>query len=135
MKERDFEKLCDGVKEAGAYRRGDAAAAPLTTSLKDTIHKRFASDPEFASALLKEAVQALLDGETNVGKSLLYKCIDATIGFGPLAETTGIPDKSLQRMFSASGNPQTTDLFAVISALLEYNNTSLEVTAINCAAW
>ncbi len=107
---------------------------PLTTSFKETVNKRIADDPEFASALLKEAVQALLDGETNVGKSLLRKCINATIGFGVLAETTGIPDKSLQRMFSASGNPQTTNLFAVISALLEHNNASLEVTAINRAA-
>ena len=30
MKESDFEKLCDGVKEAGAYRRGDAGAARIT---------------------------------------------------------------------------------------------------------
>jgi len=30
MKESDFEKLCDGVKESGAYRRGDAAAARIT---------------------------------------------------------------------------------------------------------
>ena len=30
MKESDFEKLCDGVKEAGAYRRGDEDAARIT---------------------------------------------------------------------------------------------------------
>jgi len=107
---------------------------PLTTSFKDRVHNRIATDPEFASALLKEAVQALLDGETNVGKSLLRDCINATIGFGELAQTTGIPDKSLQRMFSPKGNPQTTNLFAVISALLEHNNASLEVTAVNRAA-
>lgn len=108
---------------------------PLTTSFKERVLSRARTDPEFVTHMLDESVQAFLNGETDVGKSLLRDCINATVGFSELAEKTGIPNKSLQRMFGKNGNPQGDNLFRVIAALLEYNNASLGVvTAANRAA-
>ena len=107
---------------------------PLTISFKERVCDRAASDPDFATGILIEATQAFLNGEINVGKSLLRDCINATIGFASLAEKTGIPAKSLQRMFSRAGNPQTDNLFTVIVALQQHNNIALEVAAGDRAA-
>lgn len=103
---------------------------PLTVSFKARVRDRAAADPEFAAGILKEATQAFLNGEINVGKALLRDCINATIGFSELAEITGIPTKSLQRMFSRTGNPQTDNLFNVILALQKHNHIALEVAAV-----
>lgn len=102
---------------------------PMTTSFKARVLDRAGKEPEFAVAILKEGIQALFDGEINVGKALLRDCINSTIGFNELAEATGIPAKSLQRMFSKTGNPQTDNLFKVISALVQHNGINLEVAA------
>lgn len=101
---------------------------PLTKSFKSTVLERANRDPDFTAAMLKEGVQALIDGEPNVGKSLLRDCINATIGFNQLSEVTGIPSKSLQRMFSKNGNPQASNLFEVISALQAHNQVTLDVS-------
>ena len=106
---------------------------PLTTSFKERILDRVANDPEFVAAILKKGLEALLNGEMNVGKALLRDCINATIGFSDLSDATGIPDKSLQRMFSKTGNPQTANLFKVISVLLNHNNVALEVATRRAA--
>lgn len=107
---------------------------PLTTSFKERVLSRAQTEPEFVTAMLREAVQAFLNGDSNVGKSLLRNCINATVGFSELSVQTGIPDKSLQRMFGKNGNPQSDNLFAVIAVLLEHNNASLQVTVSNRAA-
>ena len=107
---------------------------PLTTSFNERDLQRANAVPEFVVAMLGEAMQALVAGETTIGTSPLRDCINATVGFSDPAEATGIPDKSLQRMFGKGGNPQASNLLKVISALLEHNNASLEVKAVNRAA-
>jgi DNA-binding phage protein len=81
----------------------------------------------FRDALLKEGIDALLDGELDVGKSILRDFINATIGFERLAEATGTPSKSLMRMFSPSGNPNARNLFSVISELQHASGVKLRV--------
>ena len=81
----------------------------------------------FRDALLKEGIDALLDGELEVGKSILRDYINATIGFERLAEATGTPSKSLMRMFSPSGNPNARNLFCVLSELQRASGVSLRV--------
>jgi DNA-binding phage protein len=58
---------------------------------------------------------------------MLRDYINATIGFADLAKRSGIPEKSLMRMFGASGNPQAGNLFAVIACLQEAEHVALEV--------
>lgn len=101
----------------------------LTRSFKETVRARAKKDRSFRAALLTEGVEALLQGDVSAGKSLLRDYINATIGFESLAKKSGIPAKSLMRMFGASGNPQAGNLFAVIALLQEAERVALEVRA------
>src|SRR5688572_26230263 len=99
----------------------------LTRPFKETVMARVKESAAFRDALLKEGIDALLDGELDVGKSILRDYINATIGFERLAEATGTPSKSLMRMFSPSGNPNARNLFSVISELQHASGVKLRV--------
>lgn len=101
----------------------------LTRSFKDTVQARVQADPAFRSALLTEAVNAMLGGDVETGKAVLRDYIKATVGFEGLAERTGKPSKSLMRMFSPAGNPAANNLFAVIGSLQQDTGITLEVRA------
>jgi DNA-binding phage protein len=90
---------------------------PLTHSFKDFVKSRIERDAKFRQALFQEAVQTLIDGDVDTAKSVLRDYINATIGFPALAEATGMPPKSLMRMFGPKGNPTVVNLFGVIVAL------------------
>ena len=106
---------------------------PLTRSFNETLRARAARDPGFAQALLAEAGQALLKGDMENARAALRATTNATIGFEALARTTGIPPKSLMRMFGPNGNPTAANLFGVISALQEETGVHLEVRAVEAA--
>jgi DNA-binding phage protein len=89
----------------------------LTREFRQTVQARVRRDPGFAKALLGEAVQAMLAGELDVGKSLARDYINASLGFEELGRRLATSPKSLMRMFSADGNPQASNLFAVLGAL------------------
>lgn len=100
---------------------------PLSRSFKETVKERIEEDPAFRDALLAEGIDALLSGEVDVGKIILRDYINATLGFAKLADETGIPIKSLMRMFGPAGNPNARNLFSVISALQRSSGASLRV--------
>jgi DNA-binding phage protein len=102
---------------------------PLTRDFKETIKARAERDPIFRSGLLKEAVDLLLAGEVEAGKSLLRIYINATVGFEPLAAEVSVPAKSLMRMLSSKGNPRADNLFAVIKVLQERTGVHLTLAA------
>jgi DNA-binding phage protein len=102
---------------------------PLTRDFKETVKARVERDPEFGASLLTEAVELMLDGDLETGKSVLRDYINATIGFERLAKETGTPAKSLMRMFGTNGNPRADNLFAVIKTLQESSGVRLEVAA------
>jgi DNA-binding phage protein len=101
----------------------------LTRSFKDTVRLRAQIDAAFRRALLKEGVETLLQGDVETGKAVLRDYVNATLGFAELARLTGISSKSLMRMFGPEGNPQASNLFAVISCLQDAENVALEVRA------
>lgn len=101
----------------------------LTKDFKETIQARAQRDSTFRKALLKEGVECLLAGDVDTGKAVLRDYINATIGFGELAEVFGKSSKSLMRMFGPKGNPHASNLFAVISYLQEQEGIHLEVKA------
>jgi DNA-binding phage protein len=78
--------------------------------------------------MLKEGVEALLAGDVPTGKAILRDYINASVGFGPLAEATQIPAKSLMRMFGPQGNPRADNLFQVIHHLQTREGVRLNVT-------
>jgi len=88
-----------------------------TGSFRDLVQGRAAREPDFAAALLREGIDALLSGDMDTGKCLLRDHIKATIGFEQLAEATATPAKSLIRMFGPRGNPQARNLFGVLGHL------------------
>jgi DNA-binding phage protein len=100
---------------------------PLSRSFKETVKERLDEDPAFRDALLAEGVDALLSGEVDVGKVILRDYINATLGFAKLADETGIPVKSLMRMFGPAGNPSARNLFSVIHVLQQSSGASLTV--------
>ena len=103
---------------------------PLTCDFKETVQVRAERDREFREGLLKEGVECLLSGEVEVGKIVLRDYINATIGFEELSSLTGMPSKSLMRMFGPSGNPYARNLFQVISQIQQHEGVQLEVNAV-----
>lgn len=89
----------------------------LTRDFKKTVKARVERDPEFARALLDEAVTLVLDGEPDTAKLILRDLVNATMGFEKLAIEVHKPSKSLHRMLSASGNPSINNFSAIIAAL------------------
>lgn len=99
----------------------------LTRSFKETVQLRARRDPAFRDALLTEGVEALLSGEVDTGKAILRDYINATVGFGRLAEVTGTQSKSLMRMLGPKGNPTARNLLSIIGHLQRAARISLQV--------
>jgi len=101
----------------------------LIKDFKDTIQAHAQRDPAFRKALLQEGVECLLAGDVDTGKAVLRDYINATIGFEELSRVFDKSSKSLMRMFGPKGNPQASNLFAVIGYLQEQEGIHLEVKA------
>ena len=107
---------------------------PITREFRETVRARAQADARFRVAMLTEAINELLAGDLGTGKALLRDYVNATITFDRLAETTGIPVKSLQRMLGPRGNPTAESLFAVIKALQDAEHITLAVKPVKHAA-
>jgi DNA-binding phage protein len=107
---------------------------PLTHSFRETIRARAERDPAFREALFQDAMQGLLQGDTDYGRTALRTYINATIGFERLSDVLDRPQKSLMRMFGPRGNPTAENLMAVIHALQAETGVRLEIRAVADAA-
>ncbi len=103
---------------------------PLTKDFKTTVMARVQREPEFREGLLTESIELMLNGEPEVGKEIIRDLINATIGFDELGVRVNKSPQSLMRMFSIKGNPQSSNLFAVIEALRQNEGVRLEVVAV-----
>ena len=99
----------------------------LTRDFRKTLLERAKLDPDFRQAMLKEGLDAMLAGDVATGKAVLRDYINAAVGFGPLAEATNIPTKSLMRMFGPKGNPRADNLFQIIHHLQAHEGIHLWV--------
>lgn len=102
---------------------------PLTRDFRETVLARARTDDAFRSALLSEAVEALIGGDVDIGKAVLRDYINATVGFEGLAAEIGKQPKTLMQMFSAQGNPTAANLFLVIQHLQKATGVRLSVRA------
>jgi DNA-binding phage protein len=91
----------------------------LTRDYKETVLADIKRDPKFARALYAEAVNSLLEGETEVALSILRDLVHAGITFKQLAKQTGFGEKALHRMLSKKGNPTTRNLFTITKIISE----------------
>lgn len=100
---------------------------PLTRDFKRLVKDRAERDPEFRTAMYREALEAFLAGDAVTGKAMLRDFVNATVGFEQLEARTGTPRKSLMRMLSPAGNPGLNSLLPVFKALNEIAGIEPEV--------
>ena len=91
----------------------------LTRDYKETVVVRIRRDRKFARALYAEAMNALLDGETAEGLSMLRDLVHAEITFKELARQTGLGEKTLHRMLNHRGNPTARNLGVIVKSIAE----------------
>jgi len=99
-----------------------------TKSFRDLVEHHVKTDKNFAEALLREGIDAMLSGDLDTGKTIMRDYIKATVGFEKLGAATATPPKSLIRMFGPRGNPQARNLFSVIGYLQKQAGVRLHVT-------
>ena len=66
-----------------------------------------------------EAINAILEGETAEGLSMLRDLVHAEISFKELARQTGLGEKSLHRMLNRNGNPTARNLGLIVKNIAE----------------
>jgi DNA-binding phage protein len=99
----------------------------LGMTLDEMAAKLVGEDGSFAAELLREAAECLLDGEPAVALMAIRNVIKGSLGYAELSRRTGIPEKSLIRMFGPAGNPTAANLARVIGELQRYAGVRLEV--------
>ena len=105
----------------------------LTRDYKETIQNRAQREPEFAAALLDEAVTLFLNGEPETARLILRELVNSTVGFEELAIETAKPSKSLHRMLSANGNPTMDNLTSILSVLRKKLKLAIKVETVPSA--
>ena len=101
---------------------------PLTHDFKDTIRARARRDPDFRRALLREAVECMLNGDIATGIAVLRDYVNATVGFQDLEKRTRIPAKSLMRMLGPKGSPSAANLTNILTALRSSEGVHFELS-------
>ena len=107
---------------------------PLTRSFRETVPARARRDVKFRRALLAEAMQVLLDGNLQEGRSELRSCINAASASKNWASNSAGHPRSLMHMFGPAGNPTAANLLNVISVLQAEAGVRLQVRAVADAA-
>lgn len=99
----------------------------LTRDYKQTIRERAEKDPNFATALMNEAVSCCLNNEPETARLMLRELVNSTIGFELLAEKLDKSSKSVHRMLSLKGNPTMDNLTSIFSVLQDKLDFNIEV--------
>ena len=90
-----------------------------TRPYSETVIARIKRDRGYARLLYADAINAILEGETVVGLSILRDLVNAQISFKELARQTGLGEKSLHRMLGRNGNPTAHNLAAILRSIAE----------------
>jgi len=106
---------------------------PITKEFRKTIFKRAETDGDFRRHMLTEAVNELLSGDLNAGKSILRDYINATITFEGLAKKLNKSSKSVHRMLGPRGNPRAENILEIIKILQAHEHVTLQVKAKEAA--
>ena len=85
----------------------------LTKDFRETVMV-LCEDPEYRKALLVEIVEAYLDGDIEVGNSLLKDYLNATQSFNWIAEQMDCKVESIRRMVSPKGNATIRNMFTLL---------------------
>lgn len=99
----------------------------LSRNFRQTVGARAQRDAGYRRALLREALEQLLDGDVETGRAILGTYINATIGYPALAASLGKSPKSLMRMLGPTGNPRADNLFEIVRALNRHEKVRPEI--------
>ena len=99
----------------------------LTRDFKETVRARAQRDQKFRLALIEDAIESLIDGDLDGGRSVLSNYINATIGYPALAKLTGKDAKSLIRMLRPGGNPTSRNLLDILHHVKQQEGVKIEV--------
>ncbi len=102
---------------AGVQGKKASAKHSLTRPFSETIHETLQESAGFRKALLREAVGCMLTGEVEIGKSMLRKYVNGTIGFIALGKALNRSPKTLMRMLGPKGNPHIRNFFEIVAYL------------------
>lgn len=105
--------------------------SPIGGTYSELVQERVGREPEYAAALLAEAMQCFSLGETSITRTVIRDVIKGSIGYTELSRLTGTPETSLVRMFGPSGNPTFANVSRVIQRLLEAIGVELQVTYVS----
>ncbi len=105
--------------------------SPMTVDSSETVQARIKTDRAFAEALLREAADMFLNGESEAARLLLREVVSVTVGFEQIALETKRPSKSVHRMLSARGNPTMESLSAVFAATRKVLNVRFQTNIIH----
>ena len=89
----------------------------LTESFQELLRENLRESAGFRKALLREAVGCMLTGEVEIGKSMLRKYVNGTIGFIALGKALNRSPKTLMRMLGPKGNPHIRNFFEIVAYL------------------
>jgi DNA-binding phage protein len=106
---------------------------PITKEFRKTVLNRAETDADFRKHLLTEAVNELLSGDLNSGKSILRDYINATITFEGLSKKLNKSSKSIHRMLGPKGNPRAENILEIIRILQTHEHIKLQVRAKQAA--
>lgn len=102
-------------------------AMALTRSFRETVGARARRDTGYRRALLREALEQLVNGDVETGRGILGTYINATIGYPALGARLDKSPKSLMRMLGPSGNPRADNLFEIVRTLNDHEKVRPEV--------
>lgn len=78
---------------------------------------RVQDEPEFRQALLREAIECIVNGDLPAGKAVLRDYVNTTVGFQDLEKRTHIPAKSRMRILGPKGSPSAENPSTILTAL------------------
>ena len=95
----------------------DKDGKPLTVPFDDMLTADLEASAGFRKAYLREAVGCMLTGDVEVGRSMLRKYVNGTLGFIALGKALGRSPKTLMQMLGPKGNPHIKNFFEIVAYL------------------
>jgi len=87
-----------------------------TVSYTDAMKSMVDDNPQMGVEMLEDAINALLEGNTDEGRIHLRAYINATLGFAELGRRMNKDSKNIMRSLSPKGNPTASNLMQIIQA-------------------
>ena len=94
-----------------------AEMTSMTVSFDDTLGADLQNSEEFRKEFLRGAMRCMIRGEVELGKSMLRKYVNATLGFVALGKALNRSSKTLMQMLGPKGNPHIKNFFEIVAYL------------------